>query len=79
PISNGIKGDIAVSYYLSNFTYEDLQNEREEIINADVEKIKSFAPMIKDLMKEDYICVLGNEEKIKENKDLFNNIKSVIK
>jgi len=79
PISNGIKGDIAVSYYLSNFTYEDLQNEREEIINADVEKIKSFAPMIKDLMKEDYICVLGNEEKIKENKDIFNNIKSVIK
>lgn len=79
PISNGIKGDIAVSYYLSNFTYEDLQKEREEIINADVEKIKSFAPMIKDLMKEDYICVLGNEEKIKENKDLFNNIKSVIK
>ncbi len=35
--------------------------------------------MIKDLMKEDYICVLGNEEKIKENKELFNNIKSVIK
>ena len=35
--------------------------------------------MIKDLMNEDYICVLGYEEKIKENKDLFNNIKSVIK
>ncbi|MDZ4992872.1 insulinase family protein [Clostridium perfringens] len=79
PLSNGIKGDIAVSYYLSNFSYEELQKEREEIINADVEKIKSFTPMIKELMQEEFICVLGNEEKIKENRSLFNNIKKVIK
>ena len=79
PLSNGIKGDIAVSYYLSNFSYEELQKEREEIINADVEKIKSFTPMIKELMQEEFICVLGNEEKIKENRNLFNNIKKVIK
>ncbi|MGG5461967.1 insulinase family protein [Clostridium sp. B9] len=79
PISNGIKGDIAVSYYLSNFTYEELQKEREDIINADEQVIKSFAPMIKDILKEDYICVIGNEEKIKENKKLFNSMKKVIK
>ncbi|WP_300349652.1 insulinase family protein [Clostridium sp.] len=79
PISNGIKGDIAVSYYLSNFSYEELQKEREEILSADINTIKSFAPMIRDLMKEDYICVIGNEEKIKENKNLFNSIKKVIK
>ncbi|EGT3615015.1 insulinase family protein [Clostridium perfringens] len=79
PLSNGIKGDIAVSYYLSNFTYEELQKEREEIINANIEKIKSFAPMVKDLMSEEYICVLGNEGNIKENRNLFNNIKKVIK
>ena len=79
PISNSIKGDIAISYYLSNFTYEDLQREREEIIGADVKKIKSFATMIEDIMKEDYICVLGNEDKIRENANIFHNIKNVIK
>ena len=35
--------------------------------------------MIKELMQEEFICVLGNEEKIKENRNLFNNIKKVIK
>ncbi|MGL5244311.1 MAG: insulinase family protein, partial [Sarcina sp.] len=67
PISNSIKGDIATAHYLTNLTDEKLQKEREEIINADTVGIRSFAPLVNDLMKENYLAVIGNEKKIKEN------------
>ncbi|MPQ43389.1 insulinase family protein [Clostridium tarantellae] len=79
PISNSIKGDIATAHYLAGLTYEMLQKEREEIINADLVTIRSFAPLVNDLMKSDYLCVIGNENKIKENSNLFNKLYKVIK
>ena len=36
-----------------------------------LEDIKAFIPLI-DGLKEDYLCVLGNENMIKDNEKLFN-------
>jgi hypothetical protein len=33
--------------------------------------------MARDVMKNQYICVLGGEGKIKQNKDLFKNLINV--
>lgn len=78
PLSNSTKGDVASSYYLSGISYEDIQGERTEVLEAKVESIKELAPMLKDLMAQEYICALGNEAKLKENKDLFKNLVKVI-
>lgn len=69
-----MKGQIATSRYLTKETLEDVQKTRDEVLSTNLEQIKSFAPLLADTMKAEYLCVLGNETKIKENKELFNNI-----
>lgn len=78
PLTNSMKGEVATSYYLSNITQDDVQKEREEVLSVEVNTIRNFAPLVGDLMKQNYICVLGNEGKLKENSDIFNELKKVI-
>ena len=73
------RGTIAYGRYFRNFTIEDLKAERNAILNTTVEDIKSMEKMVADILSQNAICVYGNEDKIKENKDLFNEIKKVTK
>ncbi len=74
PLTPSVKGERAAENYIRKISYEDRQKEREEILSTNKEKIKEFSNIVKELMEKDYICVIGNEDKIKENKDKFNNI-----
>ncbi len=69
-----MKGQIATNRYISNTSQEDVQKIRDQVLNTKLEDIKAFAPVLKDTMEENYLCVLGNENKIKENKKLFNEL-----
>lgn len=77
PLTPSMKGDRAAENYIKKLTYEDIQKERDEILKTTVEDIKSFGNLISDVMKQNFICVLGNEEKIKENQILFNDTMNV--
>lgn len=79
PITNSSKGEIATTLYLSGITYEQRVRERKEILNSTTDTIKSFAPLLKAVMKQNCICALGNENKLKENKDIFSTLVKVIK
>ena len=79
PLTPSLKSERAISYYLSNITKEDIQKERDEVLSCTKEDIREFANMIKDCMDQNYICVLGNSIKIKENKELFNELVDVFK
>lgn len=69
-----MKGQIATSRFISNISYDDVQKSREDILNTKLEDIKEAASLLKDTMEQGYLCVLGNENKIRENKTLFNNL-----
>lgn len=77
PLTPSMEGEVAVENYIRNITYEDIQKERDEILSTKQEDIKSLAGLISDVMKQSYICVLGSEEKIKENSDMFSNMINV--
>lgn len=79
PISNSSKGELSSTLYLSGITYEDRVMERDEILNVDANSIKKFAPLVRKTLKQNCICALGNEAKLKENKSLFKNLVKVIK
>ena len=79
PLTPSLIADKSVSYYLSNVTQEDVQKEREEVLSCTVEDIRSFADMLRDAMKQNYVCVLGNASKIKQNKDVFKELVEVFK
>jgi Zn-dependent M16 (insulinase) family peptidase len=56
---------------LTGLTFADLQRERDEVLATTVEDLKKFAPMFREGMKQNNICVFGSEEKLKENATLF--------
>ncbi|HHV45293.1 MAG TPA: insulinase family protein [Tissierellia bacterium] len=69
-----MKGQIATGRFISNISYEDIQKKREEVLDTKLKDIKDCASILKGTMDKNYLCVLGNESKIRENKDLFNNL-----
>lgn len=77
PLTPSMKGERATEYYIRNISYEDIQKERDEILNAKKEDIKSLSKLVGDTMKQSRYCTLGNEGKIKQNKDLFDTLINV--
>ena len=71
PFSKGVRDMNAL---LTNTSHEDLLKARHEIIDCSKEDIKKIAPLIRKAMGEGNICVVGNESKIEEDKDMFMNI-----
>jgi hypothetical protein len=74
PLTPSMKGERATTYYLSHVTAEDLQKERDEVLNTKVEDIRNLADVVAKAMEQNYICTLGNEDKIKENQSLFKKL-----
>jgi len=77
PLTPQMKGERAVSNYLSGVTQADIQLERDEVLKTTPQDIRGLAPMLQDVLKNEYICVLGSESKLKDNKDIFKNIINV--
>ncbi len=77
PMTPSAMGEKAATYYFSNITHEDLQKERMEIISTTAQDIKDQADLIRDVMAANYLCVVGNEDKLKENRHLFNEIDEI--
>ncbi|MBE6895642.1 MAG: insulinase family protein [Ruminococcaceae bacterium] len=67
----------SLSSYITGRTYEDIQTEREQILDVTVEKMNSTAKMIKDVLDQGYTCCVGNAQKIKDNSDLFKTIENI--
>lgn len=78
PLTPSIKGHIAAEFSLRGITYEDRQKSRTEVLNTRQGDIKKLAKLVEDCMAENNLCVFGNENVIKENADIFKNIKSAI-
>lgn len=73
PMNPVAKGNRSFSAYLSNVTVEDLQKERNEVINATANDIRNLWAPIKAMLDDNYLCVIGNANSIKENEKLFDN------
>lgn len=79
PLTPSSKSEKALAYYLSKVTHEDVQKERDEVLNCKQEDIRAFADMIKGCMDQNYLCVLGNSSKLKDNKEVFEELVEVFK
>lgn len=71
------KGQRALSAYMRRLTLEELQKERDEILSATDEDIRNLADLIESVLSDANFCVIGNENKIQKEKDLFKTIRSL--
>ncbi|MDR6725340.1 Zn-dependent M16 (insulinase) family peptidase [Paenibacillus amylolyticus] len=73
------EGTFSLECYLSNVTEADLQKERDEVLSTTEAHIVNFAPLISAILEEKHRCVIGNESKIEEQRDLFDETLDLIK
>lgn len=71
PLSPSMKGDKATARYISGITLDELQKERTQVLGTTPEDIRGYSKLLEKAMQENYLCVLGNEYKIRHNREYF--------
>lgn len=74
PMTPAIKGERSMNLYMNRVSEEMIQTERCQILEAQQEDIRKLAPVVEAVLRADQICVIGGEEKIEEDRELFQNI-----
>ena len=74
PRSAGVR---SMNAYITGTTLEELQEIRDRILAADVQDIRALAPYMEAILENSAVCVIGNEEKIRSEKELFDVVSAV--
>lgn len=77
PLLPQYKGSRADAAYFSGVTDEMLRRERTQVLTAAPQDIRDLAGLIREILETGSLCVIGNAEQIRENKDLFGEIKNL--
>lgn len=77
PLNPSAKGARSMTAYLQEMTYEDIQEERDQVINATAEDIRGLKDMIAAVLSDGNLCVIGNEEAIKEEQEMFGTLEQL--
>lgn len=71
PMTPATKGSYSLSGYMSHYSYEEVQKDRDELLATDAATIRGLGAYVRAFLSDNCLCVVGNEEKIKEQKALF--------
>ena len=77
PMEPSAKGAYSFACYLSGMTEERLQEDRDQVLGCTQETIRSLEPIVAEIVNQGMICAVGNEDKIKEAKDSFGEVRHV--
>lgn len=77
PMTPAAKGDRSMNLYMNHVSEEMIRTERQQILEATQEDIRALAPVAKAVLAGNQICVIGNEAKIEEEKDVFMEVKDL--
>lgn len=71
PLNPAAEGMRSVTAYLNQISYEDIQQERDEILAATDEDIRRLADLTEAALAQGNLCVIGNENQIEKHSFLF--------
>ena len=77
PMNPSAKGSRSMNLYMNRVTEEMIRTERAQILDADQADIRALAKVLEAMLKEHSLCVIGSEEKIEENKEMFMEVKTL--
>lgn len=77
PMTPSAKGDRSMNLYMNHVSKEMIQKERMQILEAQQEDIRRLAEVVQAVLSADQLCVIGGEEKIEEQKELFLEVKNL--
>ena len=77
PMTPALRGPRAMGMYFSGAKLEDKVEFRKQVIACKPEDIVALADVVEPVLKDNHICTMGNEQKIKDAGDVFDNIISL--
>ena len=77
PMTPVTKGAYSLGGYLTGLSMERIQQERDELLATDAEILRGLYRYVEAFMSYDCLCVVGNGDKIKEKKDIFETIEQL--
>jgi len=77
PLTPDRKGSVSMIDHLTGRTHAMKQKIREELLSTKLEDLKAYAGLFLKIKESGNVCVLGNEEKIKKSKPLFNELVNI--
>ena len=77
PMTPATKGERSMNLYMNHVSKEMIEQERKEVLDAKVSDIRALADIVEAVLKAGDLCVVGSEEKIEAQKELFMEIKNL--
>lgn len=74
PLTPAAKGERSMNLYMNKVSADMIREERNQILDATQEDIRSLSRVAEAILKAGQICVIGSEEKIEEDRELFDTI-----
>lgn len=75
PMNPAAKGSRSMNLYMNHVTEDMLRQERAQILEAGQEDIRALADIVQTVLDAGLICVIGSEEKIEQQKQLFEEVR----
>lgn len=77
PMTPALRGPRAMGMYFSGAKLEDKVEFRKQVIASKPEDIVALADVVEPVLNDNHICTMGNEQKIKDAGNVFDNIVSL--
>ena len=77
PMTPALRGPRAMGMYFSGAKLEDKVEFRKQVIACKPEDIVALADVVESVLNDNHICTMGNEQKIKDAGNVFDNIVSL--
>ncbi len=77
PLTPSLRGDKAMNRYFTGTTQEAAQARRDQLLQTTAADIRALAPLIRSVMKDNNVCVMGNEAKIRQEANWFDQLISL--
>ena len=75
PMTPVTKGERSMNLYMNKVSEDMLREERNQILDATQDDIRSLYRVAEAVLKAGQLCVIGSEDKIDEEKDVFMTVK----
>ena len=77
PMNPSAKGSRSMNLYMNHVSEEMIRTERAQVLDAQQEDIRVLAGVVRAMLDQHLLCVIGSEEKIEEQKEMFMEVRTL--
>lgn len=74
PMTPAVKGERSMCLYMNKVSEGMIREERNQILDAAQDDIRALYRVAEAVLKADQVCVIGGEDKIEENREIFKTV-----